>query len=126
MANIFVIFDGECAFCIESLRWVKQRVEVEATPFQQIDFEKDEWTRRGITYQQCSHEVVLLTSELHLSGADAIAFLLDARGHSAISWMIKKSGRLSQSAYRWVARNRDSLLVSLACKYLRFSNKRFY
>jgi predicted DCC family thiol-disulfide oxidoreductase YuxK len=126
MANIFIIFDGDCRFCIESLRWIQQRVDLTALSFQQIDFEKDEWIRRGITYQQCSNEVVIFTSELQLSGAEAIAFLLNARGHTGISWAIKKLGRLSQSAYRWVARNRNSLIIKLVTRYLQFSNKRFY
>jgi predicted DCC family thiol-disulfide oxidoreductase YuxK len=126
MANIFVIFDGDCRFCIESLRWVEQRVELDATPYQQIDFEEDQWVKVGITYQQCQQEVVLLTSGLKLSGADAIAFLLNARGNTRSSWMAKKFGRLSHLIYRWVARNRNSLVIRLATRYLRYSNKKFY
>jgi hypothetical protein len=60
--QIIVIYDGECAFCESSIKWIEQRLDVDSKPFQKADLVKF-----GLTYQQCSKSVQVITNGSVLS-----------------------------------------------------------
>jgi predicted DCC family thiol-disulfide oxidoreductase YuxK len=108
-----VIFDGECDFCIASLRWVQKKAVVEA-----ISFHDAPLPAYGLTKEQCSKEVIVLAAGEKYAGAAAISYLLALRGNRITSEIIRGLGPLSRSAYRWIAGHRNSLIVRLATRYL--------
>jgi predicted DCC family thiol-disulfide oxidoreductase YuxK len=117
--QIIVIYDGECAFCASSIDWIKQRLVVDAQPFQQTDLAKF-----GLTYQQCSQSVQVITHSTVLAGAPAIAFLLKKRGNRLLSLFITASGPFGRFGYKWIAAHRSSGVVSVLHKILKSSNSR--
>ena len=117
--QIVVIYDGECAFCKSSIEWIKQRLVVDAKPFQQTDLAKF-----GLTNQQCSKSVQVIANGAVLAGAPAIAFLLKKRGNRLLSLLITASGPLGRFGYKWVAAHRSSKVVSALHQILKFLNSR--
>ena len=118
--QIVVIYDGECAFCKSSIKWIEQRLVIDSKPFQQIDLAKF-----GLTYQQCSQSVQVIANSTVLAGAPAIAFLLKKRGNQAVSLLITTSGIFGRWGYRWVSNNRNSFLVKAVHRLLNQSNLRY-
>jgi predicted DCC family thiol-disulfide oxidoreductase YuxK len=118
--QIVVIYDGECAFCKSSIEWIEQRLVVDAKPFRQTDLAK-----YGLTYQECSKSVQVITNGAVLAAAPAIAFLLKKRGNRLLSLFITASGPLGRLGYKWVAAHRSSLVVSTLHRILKSSNSRF-
>lgn len=118
--QIVVIYDGECAFCKTSIEWIQQRLDVDSKPFQKVDL-----TKYGLTYQEYSKSVQVITNGTILSGAPAIAFLLKKRGNSLLSVMITASGPFGRFGYKWIATHRSSLLVSALHQILKFANSRY-
>ena len=107
-SEIVVIYDGECAFCKECVRWVAKRSTITALPFQSADLAKF-----NLTYEQCSKEVVAIINGKVLGGSSAVAALLKVSRHRALGNLIMLSGPLGGGGYRWVAAHRDGLLVRL-------------
>lgn len=118
--QIVVIYDGECAFCKSSIKWIEQRLVIDSKPFQQIDLAKF-----GLTYQQCSQSVQVIANSTVLAGAPAIAFLLKKRGNQAVSLLITTSGIFGRWGYQWVSNNRNSFLVKAVHRLLNQSNSRY-
>lgn len=112
-ADITVIYDGQCRFCKASLNWVQKRLLVNAVAFQDGGLEKF-----GLTVEQCSKEVFALYENQRFARADAVAFLLKQRGNKVAAFLIKNSGNLGRSGYRWVALHRNSLLIRIATRIL--------
>ncbi len=105
---IVVIYDGECRLCRSSLEWLQQKMCVTALPFQSTDL-----NLYGLTSEQCSAEVLALCDDRTYSGYLAIAFLLNKRGNTFLSWLIKSSGGIGRFGYRWIASRRNSLTVRI-------------
>ena len=118
--QIIVLYDGECAFCESSIQWIEQRLVLDAKPFQKADL-----TKYGLTYQECSKSVQVITNGSVLPGAPAIAFLLKKRGNSLLSVIITASGPFGRFGYKWVAAHRSSLVVSVLHQILKFANSRY-
>ena len=118
MSQITVIFDGECEFCKQSVRWIQRKLEITALPFQTADLSPFNLTR-----EQCAKQVYLISENRTLGGAAAIAFLLKHRGNRVQSTLITISGPIGRSAYRWIASHRHSWPVKLATKVLTFLNR---
>ena len=118
--HIVVIYDGECAFCESSIQWIEQRLDVDSKPFQKADL-----TKYGLTYQECSKSVQVITNSSVSAGAPAIAFLLKKRGNSLLSVIITASGPFGRFGYKWVAAHRSSLVVSVLHQILKFANSRY-
>ena len=118
--QIVVIFDGECAFCKSSIEWIEQRLVIDSKPFQQTDLAK-----YGLTYQQCSQSVQVITHSTALAGAAAIAFLLKKRGNRLLSLFITASGPFGRFGYKWIAAHRSSRVVSALHQILKSSNSRY-
>lgn len=117
--QIIVIYDGECAFCESSIEWIVQRLVIDSKPFQQTDLAK-----HGLTYQQCSQSVQVITHSTVLAGAPAIAFLLKKRGNRLLSMFITASGPFGRFGYKWIAAHRSSGVVSVLHQILKSSNSR--
>ena len=111
--DIVLIYDGECEFCKESVKWLQRKLELTALAFQSADL-----ARYNVTYEQCSKEVVAVRNGKIFGGAKAIAVLLRARGNRVLASLIAISGPLGRAGYKWVATHRQGLLVLLLVKIL--------
>ena len=114
MSEISVIYDGKCELCSNSINWLQKKIEITA-----LDFHSADLSQFGLTLQQCSREVFVITGAQQLSGAGAVAFLLRVRGNRVLSTLITLSGPIGRSGYRWVAGNRNSAPVKLLSNLLR-------
>ena len=103
MSEITVIYDGQCELCKNSINWVQRRLSITA-----LDFHTAELATYGLTKQQCSREVFVITDHARASGAEAVAFLLTRRGNKFLASLITLSGPLARITYRWVADNRNT------------------
>jgi len=112
-SDVTVIYDGQCEFCNNALTWVNRKLVTNA-----IDFNIADLSTYNLSKEQCSREVFVIYKEHTLSGAAAVAFLLNARGNRLSSLCITALGPISRFGYRWVASNRNSLLVKILSKLL--------
>jgi predicted DCC family thiol-disulfide oxidoreductase YuxK len=117
--QIVVIYDGECAFCKSSIEWIERRLVIDSKPFQEADLES-----YGLTFQQCSQSVQVITHSTVLAGASAIAFLLKKRRNRLLSMIVTASGPFGRFGYRWIAAHRSSRVVSVLHKILELLNSR--
>ena len=111
VSNVTVIYDGECDFCRECVKWVQKRAQVTALPFQTTDL-----SRFGLTYDRCSKEVVVLIENEVFGGAAAVAELLQVTGYKFLGVLLKMSGPFGRFGYRWVARHRGGWLIQTLFK----------
>ena len=116
MSEISVIYDGKCELCNNSINWLKKKIEITA-----LDFHTADLSQFGLSLEQCSREVFVVTGDKTFSGAGAVAFLLKYRGNRVLSYLITLSGPLGRSGYRWVAGNRNSAPVKLLSRLLKRS-----
>ena len=110
---ITVIYDGECRFCLACLNWLEIKLKVTKLAYQDSDT-----TLFSLTKQQCSEQVHIEIQGQVISGAAAIATLLNARGNKILASLIFKSGPLARIGYKWVATHRNSWLIKIATKIL--------
>jgi predicted DCC family thiol-disulfide oxidoreductase YuxK len=113
-----VIYDGECNFCIQSVDWLQQKLVVTAIPFQSADL-----SNYQVTYERCTKEVIAISNGITYGGADAVIFLLRARGNRIIAALLRLSGPITHFGYRWIASHRDSFLVKVISVILKRSVK---
>lgn len=116
--DIVIIYDGECGFCAECVKWVLKRVAATALPFQTTDL-----ANYGLTYERCSKEVVVVINGKVFGGADAVAKLLRASGYKNLATLLKLSGPFGRKVYAWVAANRNSAIIRLVLLVLRRANQ---
>ena len=114
MSEIFVIYDGQCQLCKNSIAWVSKKLVI--TP---LDFHTAELSRFGLSVEQCSREVYVITDQGQFGGARGVALLLNHRGNKILSTFITLSGPLGRFAYKWVASNRNSIPVKILSRLLR-------
>jgi len=112
-SSILVIYDGQCDFCIAWLRWLKKRLEVTA-----ISFHDAELSQYGLSFEECSQSVFVVTPTLNYGGAAAIAFLLKTRGNRLTALLIRSLGPGGRMGYRWIAFHRNSFAIRLWTKFL--------
>ena len=110
---ITVLTDGQCRFCEATMAWVAKKLEVNA-----IAYQSAELSQYGLTYEQCSKAVHVLHADKTYVGADAIAYLLSRRGNWILGFIVRASGPLGRFGYKWVAGNRNSLLIRSATKLI--------
>ena len=103
MVEITVIYDGQCQLCKNSISWISKKLAITA-----LDFHTADLTQFQLSTEQCSREVFVITEGNRYSGAQAVAFLLKARGNRVLSALISISGPVGRAGYRWVAGNRNS------------------
>jgi predicted DCC family thiol-disulfide oxidoreductase YuxK len=114
MTEIFVIYDGKCELCKNSISWIEKKLKIEA-----LDFHTTDLSKFNLTFEQCSREVFVLADAKIFSGAKAVAFLLRRRGNKFLALLITLSGPLGRIGYQWVARNRSSVPVKLLGRLLK-------
>jgi predicted DCC family thiol-disulfide oxidoreductase YuxK len=114
VSEIIVIYDGQCQLCKNSIAWVSQKLEINA-----IDFHTADLSQFGLSAEQCSCEVFVITEQHSFSGAQAAAFLLKCRGNKVLSALIALSGPLGRGVYRWVAGNRNTWPVKILSRLLK-------
>jgi len=117
--GIVIIYDGECGFCKECVRWVEKKTVITALPFQSADL-----ARYGLTHERCSKEVVVVINGKVFGGASAVAKLLRASGYKKIATLLTLSGALGRTGYSWVSAHRNSALIRLLHRVLRAINRK--
>ena len=104
------IFDGHCKFCQASVRLaLKLRARCEFRASQEIEV-----LPNGVTAEQCAREVVFVDSRGNVSGgAAAVAQILRTTTLKPLAGVIDARFMLplSESIYKWVARNRGRIPV---------------
>ena len=105
---MILIYDGECDFCRNCVKWIQSRVQVAAIPYQGSDL-----TPYLLSEAEAASSVHLVTQGRTLSGADAVAHLLKLTHLKFLGIIVNSLGPLSRLAYRWIAAHRDSLLVKV-------------
>ena len=114
MSQLVVIFDGKCELCNNSINWLRKKID-----FKALDFHSADLSQFGLTREQCSREVFVVTGAQQLSGAAAVAYLLKRRGNRVLGGFVSLSGPIGRSAYKWVAGNRNSAAVRLLSRLLK-------
>ena len=109
-----VVYDGQCQLCKNSVSWVSKKLAMTA-----VDFHTADLARFGLSREQCAREVFVITGDNRYSGAQAVAFLLKARGNKVLPALITISGPLGRAGYRWVAGNRNSWPVKILSRLLK-------
>jgi len=108
-----VIYDGQCEFCIAWLRWLQLKLDVTAISFHDADL-----TQYGLSFDECSQSVFVVTSTSKYAGAAAIVFLLKARGNRLPAFLLGSLGPIGHTGYRLIASHRNSLVIRYWTKLL--------
>ncbi|MEV3937084.1 DUF393 domain-containing protein [Glycomyces sp. NPDC049804] len=104
------IYDGDCAFCSQSARFLERRVRTAAkvVPWQWADLES-----LGVTQEEAEAAVIWVEPGLKQAGPDAIAVLLRrAQWYwKPAGWALslKPASWLMWPLYRLISRNRHKL-----------------
>ena len=114
MSEISVIYDGKCELCNNSINWLHKKIEIRA-----LDFHSADLSQFGLSLEQCSREVFVVTGTQQLSGAAAVAYLLKRRGNRVLGGFVSLSGPIGRGGYKLVAGNRNSVLVKLLSRLLK-------
>jgi predicted DCC family thiol-disulfide oxidoreductase YuxK len=117
--EITVIYDGQCEFCKNCLTWVEKKLVVTAIPYQSADL-----SQYGLTIEECAAQLYVIKGKKKYGGIKAVRLLLRKRKNRIAALVIKLSGPLGDKAYKWVAVNRNSVMVNLLNKAVIKLNKR--
>lgn len=111
MERPLLIFDGDCAFCTRSVRFVERRIRrhPRIVAWQSLDL--DEW---GLTRTECERAVQWIgvdgtRASAHLAVARTLVF--GGKGWALLGRLLSLPGvrNLAGHVYRWVARNRHRM-----------------
>ena len=105
---MILIYDGECDFCGNCVKWIQLRVHLEAIPYQEADL-----ARFLLSEAEAASSVHLILDNRTLSGADAVAYLLKQTHWRLLGHLISSIAPMSRVAYRWIANHRNSAVVRL-------------
>jgi predicted DCC family thiol-disulfide oxidoreductase YuxK len=107
--DALLIYDGDCAFCKQSLKWALEKFPefCRYVAFQKVDF--DEF---GLKLADVQSQVWLIEGEKRLGGHRAVSWLF--RQQKSLWWrtlgaLIDAFSPISALVYRWVANNRHRL-----------------
>jgi predicted DCC family thiol-disulfide oxidoreductase YuxK len=104
------LYDGDCAFCTTSARFLDRhvRTEAEVVPWQWSDLDA-----LGVTQEEAEAAVIWIEPDFKQAGPDAIAVLLRrAQWYwKPIGWVLslKPVSWLAWPVYRLISRNRHRL-----------------
>ena len=104
--EITIIYDGDCQFCKNCVIWVQKKLVVNAIAYQVADL-----NRYGLTVQQCAEQVYAIKGKKKYGGIKAVTLLLRKRKNWLLYLLLTISGPLGAKGYRWVAQNRNSIVV---------------
>lgn len=116
-SEIVVLTDGDCRFCEATMKWVEEKIKLEAIAYQRADL-----GFYGLTYEECSQAVHVIHAGKVYVGADAIAYLLGRRGNYILGFIVRASGPLGKFGYKWVAGHRNSWIIKAATTLLERRN----
>ena len=105
-ADALLIYDGDCAFCKNSLLWAINHLT--AMP-RYVAYQNVDLTEYQLSLTEVQTQVWLVDGQNHLGGHLAVAWLFNnqpAFGWRIIGALIKTFGPLSALVYRWIAKNR--------------------
>ena len=110
---ITVIYDGQCQLCQNSINWLGKKLKFEAIGYQVALLEKF-----GLTLAQCEKQVYAIEGEKKYGGVSAVIYLLHARSNRISAFLLKLSGPIGNFGYRWIAKNRQSVIVRVLSKII--------
>lgn len=106
-----LIYDGDCAFCSSSVRFIERRIRRHPTcqPWQWLDL-----AAYGVTQEDCESAVQFVDEKGRVHSAEAgIARVLitGGRGWAVIGRVMLVPGirRVAALAYKWIAKNRHRM-----------------
>ncbi len=105
-----LIFDGDCAFCTSSVRFIERRIRrhPRIQPWQRSDL-----AGLGLAQEQCETAVQLIENGRVTSAHVAVARVLiyGKRGWAVLGYLLLVPGikQIAGVVYRWVAKNRDRM-----------------
>ena len=107
--DALLIYDGDCAFCKQSLKWAIERLPemCRYVAYQNVDF-----AAHGLTVTDVQSQVWLLTGNQKLGGHLAISWLFKNQtqiGWRALGHLIEVFSPISALVYKWIAKNRHRL-----------------
>lgn len=107
--DALLIYDGDCAFCKQSLKWALGKLPefCRYVAYQKVDF-----AQFGLTMGDVKSQVWLIDGQKRLGGHRAVAWLF--RQQKSVTWralglLIDTFSPISALLYRWVANNRHRL-----------------
>jgi predicted DCC family thiol-disulfide oxidoreductase YuxK len=109
-AKALLIFDGDCAFCTSSVRFIERRIRrhPRIQPWQRSNLPE-----LGLTQEQCETAVQFIEDGRVTSAHVAVARILiyGKKGWAILGYLMLLPGikQIAGVAYRWVAKNRDRM-----------------
>jgi predicted DCC family thiol-disulfide oxidoreductase YuxK len=107
--DALLIYDGDCAFCKQSLKWAIDRLP---TMSRYVAYQKVKFSNFGLSLADVQSQVWLIESDQKYGGHLAVSWLFRHQptwGWRALGLLIKAFSPLSALVYRWVAKNRHRL-----------------
>ena len=117
--EITIIYDGDCQFCKNCVTWVRKKLAVNAIAYQVGDL-----NRYGLTAEECAKQVYAIKDKKKYGGIKAVTLLLRKRKSWLLYLLLTISGPLGAKWYRWVAQNRNSIVVQVLNQLIIKLNKR--
>lgn len=107
--NALLIYDGDCAFCKNSLLWAINHLK---TMPRYVAFQKIEPGEYNLTKKDVESQVWLIVGAKRLGGHRAVAWIFlnqPSIGWRSLGAVINTFSPISALVYRWVAANRHRL-----------------
>jgi len=106
-----LVFDGDCGFCTSVAKHFEKR---SFTPLTVAAWQLTELASLGLTAEQASAQVYLVTDTGQFGGAECFAELMRIQGdpfHRVVAWGMRLPGvcKLCAWGYRLVAKNRHRM-----------------
>lgn len=106
-----LVFDGNCGFCTSVAKHFGKH---SLTPLTLAAWQLTDLEPLGLTREQASERVYLVTDEGLFAGAECVAELMRIQGdplHRLLAWSMRLQGirRLCEWGYQLVAKNRHRL-----------------
>ena len=104
-----LIYDGDCAFCKQSLNWALTKLPQFS---RYVAYQSINPSDYGLSTDQVKQKVWLVDGKQRLSGHRAVAWLFcnqDAFGWRMLGWLIRVGGPVSALSYFFIAANRHRL-----------------
>jgi predicted DCC family thiol-disulfide oxidoreductase YuxK len=107
--DALLIYDGDCAFCKQSLKWALGKLPefCRYAAYQKLDF-----TSFGLVIEDVKSQVWLIEGNRKYGGHRAVSWLFRQQNHlgwRTLGWLIDFFSPISALVYRWVANNRHRL-----------------
>ena len=111
---ITVIYDDQCQLCQNSIDWLSKRLS-----FTPLGYHVTELEKFGLTLAECEKQVYAISGDQKYGGVAAVIFLLKARGNRVAAFFLQASGPIGAFCYKWIAKNRQSLVVRVLLKIIK-------